>query len=315
MISTEEIFRLIRGQVAIAEPLAPYTSLKIGGTADFLVKPVDIADLCRSVNFFKERNYPFLIIGRGTNLLVHDNGYRGAVIATQFLNRYTIEGEIVEAEAGTPLPLLSEKTFRESLGGLELLQGIPGSVGGAIRMNAGAYGQEISDRLEWVEILRKGRVKRIKKTELTFSYRSSGIDGDVVLRAGFRLTKLSGSAKQVSTQKIALARQQRAMSQPLVYPNAGSVFKNPGARQPETGLTAGSMIDNCGLRGQRCGGASVSDIHANFIVNDGSACSGDVLELIRIARGVVKSKYGISLDLEITLVGFKMTDTDGHFCP
>jgi UDP-N-acetylmuramate dehydrogenase len=316
MISTEEIFRIIRGQVAVAEPLAPYTGLKIGGLADFLVKPADRANLCKAVRFFDARGLPYFILGKGTGVLVHDSGFRGAVIATQYLDRYSIDHEAVEAEAGVPLSVLAEKTFQGFLGGLELLQGIPGTVGGALYMNAEAFGQEISERLEWVDVMRNGRVRRLKKESVPFGCRPSGLRNDVILRAGFRLQKLTVREKQQRALSRADALERRTPALAEGISNAGSIFRNPlNGPSGQRGMSAGALMDECGLRGKRYGGASVSETHANIIVNNGGASSGDVLELIRFARGEVHSRHGIALDLEITLVGYQMKGCDGRFYP
>jgi UDP-N-acetylmuramate dehydrogenase len=303
MISTQELIRLIRGPVAVAEPLAPYTGIRIGGTADFLIKPRDRSDLSRAFGYFSKLGFPFFILGRGHSLLVNDKGFRGAVIATHFLDQIAIEDDIVDADAGVPVPMLLERSLQASLGGMEHLESLQGTVGGALRRNAGIAGRRILDHVEWVDVLRNGRVKRLKKRELQVADEVPVVEADVILGAGFRMKKLSSKEKQLAKKAIDFARIDRASVQQSPEAATGRVFRIPLSSGIQ-GSSAGDLIDACGLRGKRLGGASISVDEPNTIVNDGCATSGDVLELARMAREEVQTRFGVSLELDLTLVGY-----------
>ncbi len=308
MISTEELLGTIRGKVLLGEPMKEHTGLRIGGSADFYVDPLDRDDLCRALSLFESRNLPYTLIGRGTNLLVHDDGVRGAVIVTsRALGDYAIKKNILTSGAGTPLPLISEKTFSLSLGGLEMLQGIPGTIGGAVAMNAGAFGQEMAGVVSWVEVFESGKPRVISAEEIEFGYRYSSLAGSVILGAGMKLEKLSSAEYDKRGRLRREAFQKRASSQPLSLPNAGSIFRNPRPEENPSGLTAGQMIDACGLKGTRKGGAMISPEHANIIVNTGGARAVDVTGLICLARGQVRALFDVELDLEIKLLGYHNT--------
>jgi UDP-N-acetylmuramate dehydrogenase len=312
MISTRELIRLIRGPVAVAEPLAPYTGIRIGGTADFLVKPRDRSDLSKAFGFFKDLGFPFFILGRGHSLLVNDKGFRGAVIATHFLDRIAIEGDIVEADAGVPVPMLLERSLQASLGGMEPLESLPGTVGGALRRNAGVVGRRILDHVEWVDILRNGRIRRLKKKELSSAPVAPVVENDVILGAGFRMNRLSAKEKQAAKRALDVARIAGISGQVLPEAVSGRVFRLP-REASDVASSAGELIDACGLRGKRLGGASISVADANTIVNEGGATSGDVLDLARMARQEVHSRFGVALELDLTLVGYNKTRNDGLF--
>ncbi len=306
MISTEELRGAIKGQVLLGESMKEHTTMKIGGFADFYVDPLDKDDLCRAVTLFAQRGLPCLLFGRGSNLLVHDEGIRGAVVVTtRALGNYTISKNVVTAGAGVSLPLLAEKTFARSLGGLEMLQGIPGTVGGAIAINAGANGQEILDAVSWVEILEGGKPRVVSKDEIAAGYRYCSLEGHAILGAGMKLQKLSATEREKIEVLRAAALQKRAVSQPLSWPNAGSVFRNPAPEENPSGLSAGQMIDACGLKGFQRGGAAISETHANIIINKGSAKASDVMELITLAKEHVRKMFGVCLELEIKLLGFE----------
>ncbi|ACF47262.1 UDP-N-acetylenolpyruvoylglucosamine reductase [Prosthecochloris aestuarii DSM 271] len=306
MLSTEELLRTIRGSISIGEPMSEHTSLKIGGSADFFIDPLDRDDFCEALRFFSRHNLPCTIIGRGSNMLVHDDGIRGAVIRTpRALGKLTVKKESVVVEAGVPLPLLAEKTFAASLGGIELLQGIPGTTGGALMMNAGAWGQELFDVVSWVEVLRDGTLMTLQREEIRFGYRYGGLDDSVIISAGLKLKKLSAASVRERLVVLQESRKKRMESQPLSQPNAGSIFRNPDPVGHPEAMSAGKMIDLCGLKGTRRGDAVISDVHANFIVNAGSARAADMIELISVARNAVQSTFGVCLDLEIKLLGFE----------
>ena len=306
MISTEELLDAIRGQVLLGEPMKEHTALKIGGTVDFYVDPLDREDLCRAVALFEARSLPYMLIGRGSNLLVDDDGVRGVVIVTsRALGKYSIRKNTLTTGAGVPLPVIAEKTFALSLGGLEMLQGIPGTVGGAIAMNAGAHGQEVSSVVSRVEILANGKPQVISREEIVFGYRYSSLEGCVILGAEMKLERFSNAERDRRDRLRREALQRRSISQPLSWPNAGSVFRNPSPEENPSGLSAGQMIDACGLKGLCRGGAMISESHANFIVNTGDARAADVMELICVAKEHVWKMFGVSLELEVKLLGFE----------
>lgn len=206
-----------------------------------------------------------------------------------------MEGERIVAEAGIRLAKFVDFCIQEGRQGVEMLAGIPGTIGGAVVMNAGAYGGEISDHLKEVEVFRDGKVVMVEKADAGFSYRQSGFSKDVVLSASFALP-MGNKAELMKRRRDLLIK--RNQSQPLNLPNSGSIFKNP------PGSFAGKLIEEAGLKGTRRGKAQISEKHGNFIVNTGGATANDVLELIRLARTSVKNKFGITLEPEVKLLGF-----------
>lgn len=306
MIVREDLVRAVRGEIRLSEELAKYSSFKIGGKADFFIKPVDKEDVLSAVNFFSERSLPYCVLGRGSNILISDEGVRGAVISLrENLEKVVITGETVYAEAGADLPALAMQTLRQGLGGLENLSGVPGSLGGAVLMNAGAYGREIFELIEWVEVIRENRIVRLSKSEIHYDYRYTNLQHDVILAVGMRLKKLSPKEQEHAMAQRKEWMEKRRASQPLNLPNAGSIFKNPPPDEKGKPRYAGALIEACGLKGTRYGGAKISEKHANFIVNMGNAKATDVLALIDLARDAVKKKFGIVLELEIKLIGFE----------
>lgn len=289
-------------------PLAGYTSFRIGGPADLVVMPKGWEDLVVLSQALAEERCDFLVLGRGTNLLVSDAGFRGvAVVLTRGMKRLRIksEGEVY-VECGCDLNRLILWCMEHRLAGLEELSGIPGSVGGAVRMNAGAHGLCIGDRVDTVKILRlvDGEVKerKINAREAEFGYRkAAGIDDlDIIYEVKLKLYF-------EDKKKIAERREEflawRRDRQPLDKPSAGSVFLNPPS------MSAGEVIERCGLKGLRVGDAAVSTKHANFIVNMGKATAKDVRELIRRVKEEVVRREGIELQEEIRMVGFSGEET------
>jgi len=297
MILVEDIRKFFRGRVAVAEPLAKYTSFRIGGPADFYLEPTDKFDLIEIVRFFKKFEYRFMIIGKGSNLLISDKGFRGAAInLEEGLGSVSIERNIITADAGVRLSKFVDFCIKHEKAGVEMLAGIPGTIGGAVIMNAGAYGGEISDHLVEVEIYRDDTIQRIRKAQAGFSYRRSGFARDVVLNASFALPN-GNLAELVKRRRELLLK--RNQSQPLNLPNSGSMFKNP------QGTFAAKLVEEAGLKGKRIGGAEISDKHGNFIVNHGNATAHDVFDLVRLARKKVLERTGITLELEVKLIGFE----------
>lgn len=307
MIKLQDLRAAVRGKIVLNENLAPYSSFKIGGNADFFVRPCDKDDVVSAVAFFHQANMPYIILGRGSNILISDEGVRGAVISLrENLEHVVIEGERVYAEAGADLPALAMQTLKQGLGGLENLSGIPGSLGGAILMNAGAYGKEIFEVIEWVEVVRDGKIMRLHKSEIRYTYRDTDLQNDVILATEMRLKKLTPHEQEAAMQRRKEWMDKRRATQPLNLPNAGSIFKNPPHDETGKPRYAGALIEACGLKGARHGNAQISEKHANFIVNLGGAKASDVLALIRLAQCAVKDKFGIGLELEIKLIGFEV---------
>lgn len=296
MVNIETIQQFFRGRILLSEPLRNYTSFRIGGPADYFFEPLDKDDVVKIIIYLQQQNTPFLIIGKGSNLLVSDEGMRGAVVNLESgLSNIRMIDNTVIVDAGVSIARFVDFCIQRGFKGVEMLAGIPGTLGGAIMMNAGAYGGEISDYLTEVEILREGQVTTMKKDEVGFAYRHSAFQGDVILGASFNLP-LGDKAEIIKMRRELLVRRNQA--QPMNLPNSGSVFKNP------PGSFAAKLIEDSELKGQRSGKAQISERHANFIVNTGGAQATDVLNLIELARNTVFRKFGISLELEVKLVGF-----------
>ena len=285
----------VRGAVTFDAPLAELTSLRIGGPADALVVPEDVPDVCRIVRQASTARLPLMVLG-GTNLLVKDGGVRGLVLSLSKLAAVTREDErIVFAEAGVRLPTLLGYAVSQSLSGLEWAVGIPGTLGGAVVMNAGTKLGSMQSCVDAVQMVTpEGHVRTYAAADLAFSYRRVDLPEGVVVGARLRLTPASQKHLEASTKAYL---QYRKHSQPLSQPNAGSVFKNP------PGTTAGRVIEEAGLKGYRVGDAQVSAKHANFIVNLGRARATDVLLLIKKIQQDVFHRTGVTLELEWKVVG------------
>jgi UDP-N-acetylmuramate dehydrogenase len=298
MIALDDIRRSFEGRIALSEPLAKYTTFRIGGPADIYLEPLNKQDALSLIKYLRSQKVPFFLMGNGSNILVSDDGLKGAVVNLEAGFNYVRcddDGTIV-AGAGIKLAKLVDFCISIGKGGAEMLAGIPGTLGGAIIMNAGAYGGEISDYMLSVELIRGDRLIRIMKEEGGFAYRTSSLHGDVILEARFLFPEgIPETLKQVRRETML----KRNSSQPVRWPNAGSIFKNP------PGDYAARLIQECGLKGTRVGNAEISHMHANFIINLGEAKAEDVLALIDIARDAVRKKFGMELELEIKLVGFE----------
>lgn len=296
MVSLGDIKTVFRGSISINEPLAQYTSMKVGGPADYFLEPADRDDLIAVVRYLHHQDVPMMVIGRGSNLLVSDEGFRGVVISLEAaLSDVRIEGDFVIAESGARMTKLVDFCIQKGFAGMEWAAGIPGTVGGGIVMNAGAHGEQMSDHLVDVQIIRTDDAVVVPKSEASFAYRSSGFRNDVVLSARFLFPR--GEREALVRHRSELMRK-RNETQPLNLPNAGSMFKNP------QGTYAARLIEQAGLKGKRVGGAQISDKHANFIVNLADAKASDVLTLLDLTRRTVYQNTGILLELEVKLVGF-----------
>ena len=280
------------------EPMKNHTSFKIGGPAAALCAPKDRQQLRELVGFVQREGVDSWYIGSGSNLLVSDEGLNGIAILldSSFDGEIELDGTVLLASAGKKLSAVCTAACAAGLTGLEFAYGIPGSVGGAVYMNAGAYGGEMKDRLLWVEYLAPtGEIVRLEGEQMGLSYRHSrfmeeGMQGSCIVRAAFGLQRGEKAAIQSEMDRILNQRRQK---QPLEYPSAGSTFKRP------QGAFAAQLIDECGLKGFTVGGAQVSEKHAGFVINTGKATCADVLELTRQVRECVQEKTGYLLELEV----------------
>ena len=298
MIALDDIRRSFKGRIALSEPLARYTTFRIGGAADIYLEPLDKADALALIRSLRHEKIPFFLMGNGSNLLIADEGVKGAVVNLEAGFNYlecSPEG-VITAGAGVKLAKFVDFCIGKGKGGAEMLAGIPGTLGGAVIMNAGAYGGEISDYMLSVELIRGDKLVKIAKEEGGFAYRTSSLQGDVILEASFEFPEGMPEQMKVTRRQTMLRRNS---SQPVQWPNAGSIFKNP------PGDYAARLIQEAGLKGRTVGGAEISEMHANFIINRGGATAADVMALIAIAREEVLRKFGVELQLEIKLVGFE----------
>lgn len=295
----DEITKRVSPQTAIRrdEPLAKRTTLRVGGPADIFVEPASEEDLAALLKFCAEHNVSFFVLGRGSNLLVRDGGFRGVVIslAHPFFSRVEIKGDRLHCGAGAKLKSVAVEAKRNGLAGLEFLEGIPGSVGGALRMNAGAMGAATFDAVESVRLMDyTGNARDVSPADLTVEYRSCAtLKNHVALGA---VLKTRADSRESIEQRMIAFSKKRWTTQPAA-PSAGCMFKNP------TSIPAGKLIDGMGLKGQRVGGAFVSAEHGNFIVNDGTATARDVLQLIENLKQRVKAERGIELHTEVEIIG------------
>ncbi|PRR80604.1 UDP-N-acetylenolpyruvoylglucosamine reductase [Clostridium liquoris] len=283
--------------VKIDEPMKKHTSFKVGGPVDILVIPETYEQIRDTIALTKQNNIPCLVIGNGSNLLVRDGGVRGVIIKLSKLNKVTVEGESIIAQGGVLLSKVSAIAAKNSLTGFEFASGIPGSVGGALTMNAGAYNGEISQVVENATVLDKqGNIVRLSKEDLELGYRMSAIIkyGYTVLEAVFKLQK--GDSEKIISRIQDLGRRRRE-KQPLEYPSAGSTFKRP------EGYFAAKLIEDSGLKGVHVGDAEVSKKHSGFIINKGNATANDILNLIEIVQNTVKEKFNLDLHTEVMIIG------------
>ena len=281
------------------ESMKEYTTFKIGGNADLMAFVKDEKELCLCVKFAKEFGVPYFVLGKGSNLLVSDKGIEGVVINTCKAEEIKVFGNKIECSAGVTVAKLCLTAAESGLSGLEFAYGIPGSVGGALYMNAGAYGGEISQTVVSAEYLdADGNVKTVLKPDMGLGYRKSVFKdkGLVILKVTFQL---DSDLKANINSRMNGFLSKRKEKQPLTFPSAGSVFKRP------EGHFAGALIEKNGLKGKTVGGAQVSEKHAGFIVNLGNATADDVTELIKFIQDTVKREDGVQLEEEVIFVGRK----------
>ncbi len=284
-------------EILLQEPMANHTTFRVGGPAEYFVSPT-VAELPGLMKVITEENIPYTILGNGSNVLVSDQGLAGVVIVlgknAQEIKR---DGNVITAEAGALLSRVAAEALSASLTGMEPLGGIPGSIGGAVMMNAGAYGGEIRQVLTSAEVLcANGQVKTYTVEELDLSYRHSILmeEKGIVLSATFTLQE--GNPEEIKAQ-MADYRERRTSKQPLNFPSAGSTFKRP------EGYFAGKLIEDAGLKGYRVGGACVSEKHAGFVVNDQNGTAADVYQVICDVSAKVKETFGVTLEPEVRILG------------
>jgi UDP-N-acetylmuramate dehydrogenase len=281
-------------------PMVQYTTFRIGGEAEALCFVNSLAELQRLFSYLNHENIPFLVIGKGSNLLIKNGGFEGVLIIMRG-ELATIEADeknSAEIIAGGGLGLSDLVTYciQKGLGGLEFLAGIPGTIGGAIAMNAGAFGEEMEGVVESIQVLTpQGKIAIRYRSELAFSYRNLSLpEKTIVVRARFRCMQKN---REMVSRKVSVNLKRRKATQPLEYPSAGSIFRNPRNDY------AGRLIEEAGLKGKKVGGAMISPKHANYIVNTGKAKADDVLNLMGLARQKVKEDTGIELETEIRIIG------------
>lgn len=289
-----------RNNILKNEPMSKHTSLKIGGIADYFIKVKSIEELKELLEFTNKNKIPTTIVGNGTNLLVRDGGIRGIVIKLElndFKIRKTANEVLITVGSGMTLAALSAVALKEEITGLEFISGIPGTIGGAIRMNAGAYGSEMKDIVVKTRYMTyDGKIKTLDLDEHEFEYRNSVFSKMNVIIIDTTIKTQKGTRDEIEA-KINEFATSRKSSQPLEYPNAGSTFKR------KEGVITAKLIDECGLKGFSIGDAEVSTKHAGFIVNKGKATAKDVLELVDYIKKEIKNKFGLDLELEILVIG------------
>ena len=289
---------IAKDSILIDEPMSRHTTFRVGEPADFFVTPKAKEEVRDVICICKEAGMPYYIIGNGSNLLVSDAGYRGVIVQIyKEMNEVKVEGDLVKAQAGALLSGIAAKALGAELSGFEFASGIPGTIGGACVMNAGAYGGEMKDVLESVTVLTgEGKIIELGRNELELGYRTSVIakKGYIVLGAVLKLER--GDGEKIKTYMDEL-KEKRVTKQPLEYPSAGSTFKRP------EGYFAGKLIEDAGLRGFQVGGAQVSEKHCGFVINRDHATAADIMELMRQVQIRVKENSGVDLEPEVKRLG------------
>ncbi|SCZ05203.1 UDP-N-acetylmuramate dehydrogenase [Alkaliphilus peptidifermentans] len=299
LVLHQELLKFMSSErVLLDEPMKKHTSFKIGGPADLLLIPNTIEEIQKIIDLCREKNAPFFVMGNGSNLLVRDKGLRLVVIKiAENFNRVCIEGSKITAQAGVLLSSLSKAALKESLSGLEFASGIPGTLGGAITMNAGAYGGEMKDVVTACKVIdREGQIRELSIEAIEMGYRTSIIQKlqYIVLEVEMKLEK---EDYMVIKDKVDELNLQRTTKQPLHLPSAGSVFKRP------EGFFAGKLIQDSNLKGYKVGGAQVSELHSGFIVNVDNATAEDVISLIKHIQQEVKRRFDVELHTEVKIIG------------
>lgn len=285
----------LKAKTRIAEPLRKHTTFKIGGPVEFFVEPESKRDVKSLVTYAKKYALPIFVIGSGSNILACDRKLKAIVLKfnSVYFKRITFTKNRVEASSGLMLSRLIRESKNRGLSGVEFLTGIPGTVGGALAMNAGCWGKSIGGCVEKATVMDyNGRIRNLKRNQIKFSYRNSNLSKYIILNATLKLAKRNKDKIQADIKKYLSLRKG---SQDSTYPNAGCIFKNPSLG------SAGTLIDACGLKGKMIGGACVSGKHANFILNCNNASSDDVLKLMRLVKRKVRNKFNVNLEPEVKI--------------
>jgi UDP-N-acetylmuramate dehydrogenase len=294
-IALEKVFN--PNNIKYNEPMKNHTSFRVGGPCDILILPQSFEDISKAIKVFLEYKIPYFIMGNGTNLIVKDGGFTGGIIKLVKLNKIETEGNIIRAECGANLSCTAVEALKHNLKGLEFASGIPGTVGGAVAMNAGAYGPEIKDVIDSAKLMdARGNIYDLKNDKLELSYRNSIVQKKklIALEASFKLEEGSYEAIKARMDEL---NKRRADKQPLNYPSAGSTFKRPD------GYYAGKLIEDAGLKGTAIGGAMVSEKHAGFIINYNNANANDIINLIKFVQKRIWEEFKVQLDPEVKIIG------------
>ena len=303
IIMNQEFFKQLndimdKGRILTEEPMKKHTTFRIGGPADYFVTPVNIKEVQDVISLCRREDIPYYILGNGSNLLVGDQGYRGVIIQIyKSMNDIAVRGNKITAQAGALLSRVAGAAYENSLTGFEFASGIPGTIGGAVVMNAGAYGGEMKDSILSATVLTAGNVvEKLYKDELELGYRTSVIakKGHVVLEVELQLQP--GDQREMK-ERLETLKNQRVSKQPLEYPSAGSTFKRP------EGYFAGKLIQDAGLKGYRVGGAQVSEKHSGFVINKEQATAADVVSLMTAVIAKVQQQTGVTLEPEVKRLG------------
>lgn len=278
------------------EPMSKHSTFRAGGNAKVLISPSTINELTSAIEILKQNHMKYVVVGNGSNLIVSDDGYDGAIIKTTNINSINVHNNVIEANCGAFLPSVGKIALENCLSGIEYLSGIPGTVGGAVAMNAGAWNTEMKDVICCATVLdESGEIVKMHKDELMFSYRKSIIQdsNNIVLSATLMLEH---DEYEAIHSKMIEIQSKRVSTQPLDYPNAGSIFKRI------SGQPVGAIIENAGLKNTAIGGAKVSEKHANFIINTGNATATDIINLIELVKKTVKNRTDIDLETEVKII-------------
>lgn len=296
----KEIIARKLGKVLINEKISNYTTYKVGGKARAIIYPKNKEELCELIKLFKERKIKYFILGNGSNVLFSDNLYDGFIIKLDYFNNIEyMSNNVIKVGAGVSLMKLSRDTVKRGLTGLEFADGIPATIGGAIFMNAGAYGSEMANITMEVEIINGcGELIKLSNKDMCFSYRTTWLQNNLDCVCIGALIKLKNGNQEEMSKLVLERREKRKNSQPLSFPSAGSVFRNPD------GMYAGEIIEKIGLKGFSIGKAEISEKHANFIINKGNAKASDIKKIIDYVKKRVKDKYNIHLRVEQRLINW-----------
>ena len=299
-IIENENLTIDKNNIFYDEPMIKHTSFKVGGPADCFLKVRDIEELKNILELIKKYNISYVVFGNGSNMIVRDKGYRGIVIKID-INKFELIEENDEQKlivgAGNKISEVAQKLLKEELSGFEELSGIPGTIGGAIKMNAGAHGKEMKDIIECVTVMKtNGDIEEVLNKDLEFEYRSSNIQKNKYIVLEAKNKKKKGTSEDIK-KKMDEYKKYRIEKQPIEYPSAGSTFKRGD------GYITAKLIDDAGLKGYTIGGAKVSEKHAGFVINKGGATAKEILQLIQYIKDTIKEKFGVDIALEVEVIG------------